>query len=280
MTAPPLKYGLEGLWPWLEPSPQLETAALARVLEAHRSLPSTNDRALSLARAGAAHGTAVVALTQTQGRGQRGKQWNSPEGAGLYVSFVLRPDLPPAQAPILPIVIGLSFAEAVQTYAPLRLGIKWPNDLLVAQGPLKGRKLGGVLVESSVQAGRLEYVIAGLGLNLREVRRPPELSSIATSLEALQVPARPDPETVLCAIAARMEMRLHQIESPRGLQQVTERWREIAFARGHRVQVQQEDQTITGILEGVDISGGLVLKVQGKRALVQRGQLLIPGVGT
>ena len=78
--------------------PHLSTRTLGRMLEVHAEIESTNARALELARAGAAHGTTVVAVTQTGGRGQRGKRWFSPPGAGLYASFVLRPELPPRRS--------------------------------------------------------------------------------------------------------------------------------------------------------------------------------------
>ena len=274
-----LEGGLEALYSWLEPSPNLETEALARVLEVHRSLPSTNDRALTLARAGAVHGTCVVALAQTSGRGQRGAVWDSPAGAGLYVSFVLRPQLPALKAPTLPIVVGLALAEAAQSYTQAQVGIKWPNDLLVAQGPLKGKKLGGVLVEASIQSDRIEHAVAGIGLNLRAVPRPPELAAIATSMDATGIAARLEPEAVLMALASRLEMRLSQAESPAGMRQVVQRWREMAFGRGHRVQVQTAQEVVTGILEGVDETGGLVLKTEAGARVLQQGRLQLGTAG-
>ncbi len=137
------------------------------VVEAYATIGSTNDRALELA-ARAEHAYAVViADEQTQGRGRRGAGWHSPPGSGLWISVVLPWARP---APYVTLLVGLAVAEAIEEAAAgVRVGLKWPNDLLV--GP---KKLGGVLCES---AGRA--VVAGIGINLRPV---PEIDR-ATSLE-------------------------------------------------------------------------------------------------
>ena len=137
------------------------------VVEAYASIGSTNDRALELA-AGAGNVFAVViADEQTAGRGRRGATWQSPAGAGLWMSTVLPWTRPASHVTLL---VGLAVAEAIEAAAVrVRVGLKWPNDLFVGR-----RKLGGVLCESAGAA-----VVAGIGINLR----PVAVIDRATSLE-------------------------------------------------------------------------------------------------
>ncbi len=164
---------LPGLGYRLENVPDLpvpaEVAALVRDpfwvrIEGGEVSPSTNDDARRHARSGAPEGTAVVAGRQTGGRGRLGRVWESPEG-GVYLSMVLHPPLAPALVSPLALVVGLGVAEALESFgAAVRL--KWPNDVL-----LGGGKVAGVLLEMSAEADRVEWVVAGVGIN---VDRPAE----------------------------------------------------------------------------------------------------------
>ncbi|MEO8706880.1 MAG: biotin--[acetyl-CoA-carboxylase] ligase, partial [Kofleriaceae bacterium] len=133
---------------------------------------STNDEAARLARAGANHGTVVIAREQTAGRGRSGRVWASPANTGLYFSAVLRPTVDLTSIPPMTLAIGIGLCDAVRACgAPAVL--KWPNDLLVG-----GKKLAGVLVESQSQGNKLECVIVGIGVNL-DGELPPEVASTA-----------------------------------------------------------------------------------------------------
>jgi BirA family transcriptional regulator, biotin operon repressor / biotin---[acetyl-CoA-carboxylase] ligase len=136
---------------------------------------STNDEAARLARAGASHGTVVIAHAQRAGRGRDGRVWQSPPGLGLYLSAVVRPPLPLAEVPPMTLAIGIGLCDAVRAFgAPATL--KWPNDLLVGD-----RKLAGVLVEAQSQGSRLEAVIVGIGVNLMG-DLPDEVAATAITL--------------------------------------------------------------------------------------------------
>ena len=126
---------------------------------------STNDDAKRLARRGAAEGTVVVAASQGAGRGRLRRAWVSPAG-GVYASVVLRPALSPsALAPIAP-VVAVGAARGL-TAVGCTVGLKWPNDLL-----LDGRKLAGILVEAAVEADRIDWVVAGIGVNVASAPHP------------------------------------------------------------------------------------------------------------
>ena len=124
-------------------------------------LLSTQDELHRLAAAGAPAGTVVVAVEQEAGRGSRGRHWASPPG-GLWLSFLCRP--PQAIGiEVLSLKVGLAAAEALGQFGGLpRIGLKWPNDLMV-----RDRKVGGILGEARWQGDSLAWVAVGLGLNVQ-----------------------------------------------------------------------------------------------------------------
>ncbi len=139
---------------------------------------STNDIARDWALAGAPDGAVVLAGRQTQGRGRRERTWESPAGMGLYASFILRPGWPVEQASHLAVLAGMAAYGVLEAAGVPCLRVKWPNDILA-----NGRKLAGVLVEPRVGGERIEFAVAGIGINVaqRADDFPPELRGRATS---------------------------------------------------------------------------------------------------
>ena len=150
---------------------------------------STNDVAREWALTGAPDGALVVAARQTRGRGRRERTWDSPAGTGLYASFVLRPDWPADQAPNLAIVAGMAAFRALEKAGVRDLRMKWPNDVLA-----NGRKICGVLVEPRLGAGRIEFAVAGIGINVGQGADdfPPDLRQPATSCRLENAPISVD----------------------------------------------------------------------------------------
>ncbi len=138
---------------------------------------STQEVAEQLARDGAAHGTVVIAESQSAGHGRLGREWFSPPGVNLYVTMVLRPQMALHQVPIIGLAAGVAMAEAVETVAPGLPGLKWPNDLW-----LRGKKAGGIIAQLLSGAPPCVLLGMGLNLNLRLEQVPAELREIATSV--------------------------------------------------------------------------------------------------
>ncbi len=153
-------------------------------VEWYETLTSTSDFVKERASGGEAAGLVVVADAQTRGRGRLGRKWHSPAGGGLWFSMLLRPAIPPREAPALTPLTGRLLADFLEKRFDLEVTIKPPNDLMIA-----GRKVAGILCEASVSEGTsLDYVVVGIGLNLKSAF-PPELAAIATSLEEHVRPA-------------------------------------------------------------------------------------------
>lgn len=149
------------------------------LLQIHSAVDSTNDLALALACDGAPHGATIMAESQLRGRGRRGRDWFAPPGSSLLLSMVLRPPAPGTER-LLPLRLGLAAARAIERDVTLRIGVKWPNDLVVDR-----LKVGGILCEAGSEPGRPIFVVAGIGLNVAQTRDdwPESLRHHAASLE-------------------------------------------------------------------------------------------------
>ncbi|WP_052339617.1 biotin--[acetyl-CoA-carboxylase] ligase [Gorillibacterium massiliense] len=158
---------------------QLQTRELGHPLLVLEETSSTQDAAREWAERGAPHGALVVADAQTAGRGRMGRSWHSPAGKGIYMSLVLRPDIPMQHTPQMTLLAAVALCRTFRREASVDASIKWPNDILI-----NGRKVSGILMESSAEDERLSYIIAGFGIsvNLQKEDYPDHLHDVATSL--------------------------------------------------------------------------------------------------
>lgn len=257
----------------------LRTQRFGRPVEVFERLESTNLTAAERARAGAPEGSAVIALEQSGGRGRRGRSWISPPGAGLYVSFVLRPTIPPAQASLLTIAAGVALASAAAELCPgAGLRTKWPNDLLAEGGPEHRKKLGGILMELSARPGQIEHAIVGIGLNLGIAPLPPEVLRRATSLEAHGA-QRPSVELAFAHLAGALERWMDALQDgPGPVGRLLAAYAERAAGLGEQVELGLEDGAISGVLRGFDAQGGLRIEVGGQERVFFAGDLWLPGM--
>lgn len=207
---------------------------------------STNDEAARLARAGARHGTVVIAEAQHAGRGRDGRTWQSPRGLGLYLSAILRPPLPLAMVPPMTLAIGVGVCDAVRSFGA-SADLKWPNDLLV-----RGKKLAGVLVEAQSQGARLEAVIVGIGVNLGGAL-PDDVAATATTL-ADAAGADVPREAFVQRLLERVEHWVDRYVAS-GLPVVSSAW-EARMANG----LQARANDIVGEMCGLDGDGALILR--------------------
>ena len=248
----------------------LTTTYVGGVVHYLRSAGSTSIELKALAREGAAVGTVVLADEQTGGRGRSGRTWFSPDRMGVWMSVLLRCELPADKLAPLSIATAVSVAGALRGLTGLDVRVKWPNDLLVG-----GRKLGGLLVESMQTAGEdVRSAVLGIGLNvnLTEDDFPAELAGSATSLRlALGRPvARLD---VLRATLLALEKCFERYERE-GIAGFRERWRELSSTLGREVMVapgaantqeqgaagERLNQSATGTVTDLAESGALVIQ--------------------
>lgn len=154
----------------------LKTKFIGRDIRFYESLGSTNDVAYRLAEEGVPEGTIVIADEQTKGKGRLGRQWLSPPKTGIYVSCVLKPDIPPIAVSGITLVAAVSAVKAIRDFMGLDALIKWPNDILISD-----RKAGGILTELKAELDRVDFVVLGLGINVNTPKKA--LPKGATSLK-------------------------------------------------------------------------------------------------
>ncbi len=210
---------------------------------------------MTLAQAGAEHGTVIVADSQTAGRGRHGRIWFSPPGLNLYCSVLVRTTLPPASLSWIPFAAALAADAATRAVAAIPLSLKWPNDLL-----LDGRKVGGLLCESGGLGTAEAFVVIGLGLNVNVSGDafPPELRSIAGSLQE-----RTSQPINRNRLLARWLLELEQLLdglTASGSQPLREAYVARCSTIGRRVKVLLgKDQELTGRAQGIGEDGALQL---------------------
>jgi BirA family transcriptional regulator, biotin operon repressor / biotin---[acetyl-CoA-carboxylase] ligase len=190
---------------------------------------STNLDVATAARAGAAEGLVVIAEAQAAGRGRLDRHWESPARAGLLLSALLRPALPPAALPLLPLLAGLAVAEAVRGAARVDAALKWPNDILVGSD-----KLGGILVERVDGAA-----VVGIGINVSaRAEELPVPSATSIALAGGVADREPLAKEVLRALARRY---LDFVDSGGAAARVLPAYREICTTLGKTVTVRRPD---------------------------------------
>ena len=239
------------------------------------TIDSTNTRAKEMARQGAPAGTVLIAGTQTGGRGRLGRSFSSPEGMGVYLSCILRPQCTPDRLMHLTCAAAAAMVEAVAKASGLTPGIKWTNDRVVGK-----RKLGGILTELSVSqdTGLVEYAIVGIGINCLQQKQdfPVELQGMATSL-AMSAPRKTSP----ARLAGAMVEALYQMDS--GL--LTEKHRIMDLYRTHCMTVGQDIQVVRGneirLGKALELTedGGLVVQYHdGTTGTVTSGEVSVRGM--
>lgn len=240
----------------------------------YTSIDSTNTRAKELAKQGAPHGTVLLAGCQTGGRGRLGRHFHSPQGLGVYLSVILRPNCPPQQLMHLTCAAGTAMCSAVEEAAGVRPGIKWINDLV-----LDGKKLGGILTELSVdpKTGLVEYAIVGIGINCchTEADFPPELSSIATSLRLAGC------DTSYAALAGAMVSALYAMDKTLLTEKAAlmARYRKDCITLGKEITVHRGDTIRPGKALDVDDDGALLVAFSdGSTEAVNSGEVSVRGL--
>ena len=233
---------------------------------------STNADLLGLAADGGGEGTVLGADHQSAGRGRRGRTWSAPPDAAVLVSVLLRPPAPAVD--LVTPAVAVAAARAVEEVCGRRVGIKWPNDLVVPGDGGPDRKLAGILAEASWppgvdiasgwrsggEASRVPVVV-GLGLNVRAAGRDPELEGVAVACDEL---AAPDVvvtrEALVVAWLRALEHWYAQVVDPAGREPMWAAWRERSATLGRRVRVDLGTDDLEG--EAIDVTPGGQLVVR------------------
>ena len=210
-------------------------------LHTHETLASTQDEAISAARAGDPGRLAILAARQTAGRGRGGRAWVAPEG-NLNFSVLLRPANSAPAPGRWALMAGIALHDALSAHAS-GLTLKWPNDVL-----LHGVKLAGILIDTEVVAGAVAWIVIGMGANLRAAPHLPDREAAHLPLPA------PPARQVAAAVLRRLESLLDASDVA-----LREAWLDRAHALGTMMEVQLPQRRLTGAFAGLTDAGELLL---------------------
>lgn len=246
------------------------TGSYGRLIRYFDEIGSTNSEGLEWALCGGPEGSIVVADHQTGGRGRWGRTWFSAPGKLLQFSVILRPQLEPSRAGILTTGLGVACARAIGSLTDLPIRIKWPNDIVV-----DGRKLAGMLVESTTMGSVIDAAVCGIGINVHLTRDeiPEDLrdraSSLAIEMDAKEGPSR---SVLLATIVKEIEDLYPEMTSaPAAL---LERAAALSDVLGKDVVVRRADgSALEGRAEGFDDDGALRIRASSGIASLHVGEI-------
>jgi BirA family transcriptional regulator, biotin operon repressor / biotin---[acetyl-CoA-carboxylase] ligase len=230
------------------------------------SVDSTQSLVFSLAEAGAADGTAVVADYQRLGRGRQRRTWDAASSTSLLVSILVRTTLAAPERPLLGFATAVAVGETLARLVPLAPRLKWPNDVLAG-----GKKLAGILLESRQGTAERAVVAIGIGLNLRQREFPSDLQHRATSV-LLETGVELERDQVLEALLATFDGWRLRLERD-GFAPVRERWLALTETIGRRVSA----DGVEGTAVDLATDGALIVEEGVTRHRIVAGEVSWPG---
>ena len=216
-------------------------------------LNSTNSYALQLLKdTNPSGGTVVMALNQTEGRGQQANSWESKDGKNLTISLILRPDFILAQDQFqISMLISLGVCDYLKTYIK-EVSIKWPNDIYVGS-----KKIAGILIEQSIMGDHVSHSVCGIGLNINQDKfvsnapNPISLNNITNKIYDL--------EEELTKLLASIENRYLQVKNGKS-QQIEKDYLKSLYWMNEEHTFQDEDDEFTGKIIGISEFGQLQIE--------------------
>lgn len=230
---------------------RLNTKVIGKKIYHYDLIGSTMDIAMKLALDRACEGAVVCAEGQIRGRGRLGREWISPKYKGVYFSLILRPEIPLNQAPIITLLTAVGICQAINKMALVSASIKWPNDILV-----NNKKIGGILTELNAEQNRVNFIIVGIGINVNTPRSllPPNASS-------LEFETKEDFSRIeLVKEILRDIEYFYLLFKKKGAQPIIEKWRQLSFLTGERVEVACQKKKLTGVVLDIDSDGSLLIR--------------------
>jgi BirA family biotin operon repressor/biotin-[acetyl-CoA-carboxylase] ligase len=235
----------------------LETERFGKHIHFHESIGSTQKEAHRLAYEGAPEGTVVVAEEQRTGRGRLGREWFSLPKRGIWMSMVVRPDLPPQRAPQFTLIAAVAAALAIVDVTGLQPEIKWPNDILV-----NGKKVVGILTELQAEADKISSLIIGVGMNVNHDPEdfPESVRKTATSL-SMEKGAKIPRAKLVQSFLAYFE-KYYAIYLEKGFAPIKLLWETYAISLGKVITATTITGKVAGKAAGITDDGILIIEDQ------------------
>lgn len=252
--------------PW-ELARVLNTSFVGKNVVFRQRTDSTQKIALSLAIKPDSHGTVVIAEQQASGRGRQKRKWLSPKG-GIWLSVVLKPDIPTAKIAMLSFAAALAVCEAIRAIG-LDARLKWPNDVMICN-----KKVAGILLDISAEEDQVNHAVIGIGINANV-----DASAISARLNGTKVTSISDELghvasrlTLTRALLENLERWYLDIEH-RGTGMIVREWKKNSDMLGRKVSVKQNNRTIHGLAADINDDGSLLLRTDNGDSNVVSGDI-------
>ncbi|MBO6105525.1 MAG: biotin--[acetyl-CoA-carboxylase] ligase [Methanobrevibacter sp.] len=234
----------------------LETEERANEILCFRKVFSTNSIAKFLANHSAEEGTVLISEIQTNARGRLGKKWEAPDG-GIWMSLILRPNVPPARIGLITLATGVAIAKSIRSLG-VDAKIKWPNDVLI-----HGNKISGVLTEVNATFNEIDWIVVGIGIDSNlKLEDFSEDIRIGTTTLTEELPTKTD-ENELIAIFLNEFEKVYQLYKNGEIETILKDWRDLSDTIGKYVNITQTGGKITqGYVVGINNVGSLIIERQ------------------
>ena len=260
----------ELLLPW-EVNDGLETNLFGKRIYYFDTINSTQNFAIELASRPQENGTVVIAEKQTQGRGRLNRKWTSPSG-GIWMSVILRPEFEISASTLFPIISSLALSLAIEKVLKIKPQIKWPNDLTI-----NDKKIAGILVDASVESGKIDYLILGIGINFKidvkevekTIKNTTNYYGVATLVNKNN---KTNPVQLVQAFLLELE-RLYNLFLYGNSDYIIKQWTKRSSTIGKTISVASSAGPIYGRAIKIDKDGALVISSKGKNQRVLVGDV-------
>lgn len=250
-----------------------ENEFLGTDIHYYNEIDSTNNEAKKMAEDGAKHGTLIISECQNGGRGRRGRNWVSPTGTGIWMSYILRPDIQPFSASMLTLIGALSVVNAIKKLENIQCSIKWPNDIV-----LNGKKICGILTEMSTELDAVNYVVIGIGINTNITSFNDDIKDIATSL-FLETNKKIKRSVLVSYFCKYFEMYFHIFMKTQDMSLLMDEYNKLLINVGKEVKIKNIKNEYIGNAIGINNKGELlVIREDGSMEKVVAGEVSVRGL--
>jgi len=250
----------ELLLPW-EITQNLNTKFLGKRVYYFDSIDSTQNFAMEIASNDKENGTVVISKKQTGGRGRMKRKWKSPTG-GIWMSIIIHPKFDVSYTTLVPIATSLALCMAIEKILKIKPELKWPNDVT-----LKGKKVAGVLVDTSIISNEIENMVLGIGINFKikphelasTIKKTPNFYGVATLVKKNES-ALPLVRQFLYELE-----NVFQLINSRRIKKIKSEWTKRSSTIGRNVSIITSEGNVSGKAVKIDSDGALIIS-NGKKA--------------
>ena len=250
----------ELLLPW-EITQNLNTKFLGKRVYYFDSTDSTQNFAMEIASNDKENGTVIISKKQTMGRGRMKRKWKSPTG-GIWMSIIIHPKFDVSYTTLVPIATSLALCMAIEKILKIKPELKWPNDVT-----LKGKKVAGVLVDTSIISNEIENMVLGIGINFKikphelasTIKKTPNFYGVATLVKKNER-ALPLVHQFLYELE-----NVFQLINSRRIRKIKNEWTKRSSTIGRNVSIITSEGNVNGKAVKIDSDGALIIS-NGKKA--------------